>query len=142
MKFFYKSKFKPFKIVKTAVLNLLESAKVDFTSNQCGRIIAKFPHCGISTVKIPNLAAQVCLNMIFRQMRWHNPKRFSSIRRVLQFLKRRKRRRRRNCITLMEWKYCKYWYHFYGIFSQKSRKLLQHSFFCCWKKVFIPKLKF
>ena len=49
-----KSRIKASKIVKMAVFDLLKSAKIDFTYIRSGRKIAKFPHCRISTIKIPN----------------------------------------------------------------------------------------
>ena len=52
--FLKKSKFNTFKIVKSAVFDLLKLAKLDFTLNQSGRKIAKFQHCGISSIKISN----------------------------------------------------------------------------------------
>ena len=72
VKFFQISKFKAFKVVKTAVLNHqnlpeLISRKIRVVS----RKIAKFPHCGISTVKNPNQTVQVCTlnkNCIFSQI--------------------------------------------------------------------------
>ena len=45
---FPKSKLKASKTYKTAVFDLLKSVKIDFTKNQSGRKIAKFPHCGKS----------------------------------------------------------------------------------------------
>ena len=47
VKFFQKSKFKAFKIVKITVFDHLKSAKIDFTQNQSGRKNAKFLHCVI-----------------------------------------------------------------------------------------------
>ena len=48
-----KSKFKAFKMVITAVFDLLKSAKTDFTQNQSGRKIDNFLRCEISKVKSP-----------------------------------------------------------------------------------------
>ena len=58
--FFQKSKFKASKLVKTAVFDLLKSVIIDFTKNQEGRKMAKYPYFTISTFKNPNQAAQVC----------------------------------------------------------------------------------
>ena len=60
VKFFRKLRFKASKIVKTAVFDLLKSAKIDFMYNQSGRKITKFPHCGKSSQK-SQLDVQVCI---------------------------------------------------------------------------------
>ena len=46
-----KSKFKASKIVKMTVFDGLKFAKIDFTQNQSGRKIAKFPHCGVEITR-------------------------------------------------------------------------------------------
>ena len=51
------------------VFHPLKSDKIDFTENQGSRKIVRIPHCGISTVKIPNYAAKVCtITQFFLQM--------------------------------------------------------------------------
>ena len=62
MAFFLKSNFKAFKIVKMPLFDHLKSDKIDFTQCHNGRKIAKFPHCGLSTIKIPNQTARVCIS--------------------------------------------------------------------------------
>ena len=46
-----KSKFKASKIVKMTVFDPQKFAKIDFTQNQSGRKIAKFPHCGVEITR-------------------------------------------------------------------------------------------
>ena len=53
VKLLEKSNFIAFKMVKMAVFDLLKSVIIDFTSNQSGRKIAKFPHCAIETSEEP-----------------------------------------------------------------------------------------
>ena len=48
------TKFKASEIVHMTVFDLLKSAKIIFMQNQSSWKIARFPHCGISTVKIAN----------------------------------------------------------------------------------------
>ena len=60
-----KSKFKTCKIVNTAVFDLLKSVKIDFMQNQKGKRFAKFPLCGISTIKNPNYLVHVCKSWFY-----------------------------------------------------------------------------
>ena len=57
--FYQKSKVECSEIVKTAVFHLLKLAQIHFTKNHSARKFS-IQHHGITIVKNPNYAAQVC----------------------------------------------------------------------------------